>query len=59
MFRLYSPNGVIPGRPEGPNLESMNTSLWNMDSGFAAEPVLGPREARTRGQCPGMTIPDT
>ena len=26
-----------------------------MDSGLAAEPVLGPREARTRGRRPGMT----
>ena len=30
----------------------MNTGLWNMDSGLAAEPVLGPREARTRGRAP-------
>jgi protein ImuB len=27
---------VIPGRAKGASLESMNTSLWNMDSGFAA-----------------------
>jgi len=28
----------------------------NANSGFAAEPVLGPREARTRGRRPGMTL---
>jgi hypothetical protein len=27
-----------------------------MDPGFAAEPVLGPREARTRGRRPEMTV---
>ncbi len=26
-----------------------------LDSGFAAEPVIGPRFARTRWQRPGMT----
>jgi len=26
-----------------------------MGSGLIAEPVLGPRMARTRGRCPGMT----
>ena len=45
-----------PGAACGPNPGSMNTGLWNMDSGFAAEPVLGPREARTRGRRPGMTV---
>jgi hypothetical protein len=32
---------VIPGRPEGPGPESMNTGPWNMDSGFAAMPRPG------------------
>jgi protein ImuB len=32
---------VIPGRPKGPNPESMNTGLWNMDSGFAAARLPG------------------
>ena len=27
-----------------------------MDSGLIAEPVIGPRFARTRWRCPGMTI---
>jgi hypothetical protein len=35
---------VIPGWPEGPGPESMNTGLWNMDSGLAA------------ARRPGMTI---
>ena len=34
----------------------MNTSLWNMDSGLAAEFILGPAEGRTRGRRPGMTF---
>jgi DNA repair protein RadA/Sms len=34
----------------------MDTGLWNMGSGLTAEPVLGPRLARTRGRCPGMTV---
>src|SRR5205807_2227560 len=29
---------VIPGSPEGRDPESMNTGLWNMDSGLAAPP---------------------
>jgi tRNA(Ile)-lysidine synthase len=37
---------VIPGCPDGADPESMNTSLWNMGSGFAASPR------------PGMTFTD-
>ena len=33
----------------------MYTDLWKMGSGLATEPVLGPREARTRGRRPGMS----
>src|SRR6266852_4728880 len=40
--------GVIPGWSEGPDPESR-------DSGFDAEPVIGPRFARTRWHRPGMT----
>jgi hypothetical protein len=39
---------VIPGRVEDANPESR-------DSGFDAEPVIGPRFARTRWHRPGMT----
>ena len=45
------------GRAERGSPESMNTGLWKMGSGLAAEPVLGPRAARTRGRRPGMTPP--
>ena len=47
---------VIPGaeRSEG-SPEPMNTDLWKMGSRLAAEPVLGPRGARTRGRRLGMT----
>jgi hypothetical protein len=34
MDASYS--NVIPGSPERRGPESMNTGLWNMDSGFAA-----------------------
>src|SRR5450432_2598898 len=39
---------VIPGWSAGPDPESR-------DSGFDAEPVIGPRFARTRWHRPGMT----
>ena len=39
---------VIPGRAPSANPESR-------DSGFDAEPVIGPRFARTRWHRPGMT----
>jgi hypothetical protein len=52
---------VIPGRPEGPDPESMNTGLWNMGSGLAAP--LGARVRAPVGWCifdapgrPGMTM---
>ena len=31
-------NSVIPGRRNAVNPESMNTALWNMDSGFGLWP---------------------
>src|SRR5450631_1311296 len=40
---------VIPGWSAGPGPESR-------DSGFDAEPVIGPRFARTRWHRPGMTV---
>src|SRR5262249_22141593 len=46
---------VIPGRPAGSDPEPIFQRLVFMVSGFAAEPVLGPREARTRWRRPGMT----
>jgi cation diffusion facilitator CzcD-associated flavoprotein CzcO len=45
---LAQENIVIPGRSKGPDPESR-------DSGFDAEPVIGPRSARTRWHRPGMT----
>jgi len=45
--------GVIPGRAEGAGPETI-TPAADMDSGLAAEPVIGPRFARTRWQRPGM-----
>src|SRR5258708_20302401 len=42
---------VIPGRIKDANPESR-------DSGFDAEPVIGPRLARTRWHRPGMTTLD-
>ena len=56
--RLRLEGRVIPGSPSGRGPEPMNTGLWNMGSGLAAEPVLGPREAGTRGRRPGMTLVD-
>jgi hypothetical protein len=61
---------VIPGRADrrsAASPESITTILsmthWHrirhalvvMDSGLAAEPVIGPRFARTRWRRPGMT----
>src|SRR5215467_931133 len=51
-------NGRSPGRPARagrPGTEPMHTGLWKMGAGLAAAPVLGPRGARTRGRCPGIT----
>jgi hypothetical protein len=44
LLTSRSPLVVIPGSPEGRGPESMNTGLWNMDSGLAA------------ARRPGMTI---
>jgi hypothetical protein len=58
---------VIPGRAEGASPESITAAAWMwhdgrvapcfvvMDPGLAAEPVIGPRFARTRWRRPGMT----
>src|SRR6202171_6359754 len=46
--RVRNPDTVIPGWSAGPDPESR-------DSGFDAEPVIGPRLARTRWHRPGMT----
>ncbi len=47
---------VIPGRREAASPESISTSAGVMDSGFLAEPFIGPRDfARARWLGPAMT----
>ena len=41
-------------REREPGIQSHVQSLY-LDSGLAAEPVIGPRFARTRWRRPGMT----
>src|SRR6202035_1673928 len=48
---------VIPGWSEGPDPESRDSPMCNCTSRFDAEPVIGPRFARTRWHRPGMTVP--
>ena len=52
QFRQKVPTVVIPGRPGGSNPEPIFHKAVFMGSGLAAEPVLGPRAARTRGGAP-------
>src|SRR6202030_4090593 len=52
---LGSQVSVIPGWSEGPDPESRDSPMCNCTSRFDAEPVIGPRFARTRWHRPGMT----
>ena len=36
-MQTFEPHFVIPGRRGAANPESMNTGLWNMDSGFGPQ----------------------
>src|SRR5258708_29152760 len=45
-------------RPKAAGPEPIFQRPVFMGSGLAAEPVLGPRGARTRGRRPGMTVSD-
>jgi hypothetical protein len=53
--RRSNSDSLIPGWSAGPDPESRDSPMCNCTSGFDAEPVIGPRFARTRWHRPGMT----